>query len=231
MVDMVIKRFPGGESAGGGRSTSKSTCVVPAWALTAFGDRPASSISKFSASVNSVSDLGNGSFCVEIGDAEPVDRCRWKYTRVWSYQLTIWPQEMFTFWICFAMVVSESSFGAYVCLRRPAGLHRDERFCGSHDGHYKALSRCWLVGSCVLPGENIFRPKTTFARLTVTFTGNLAVKSVFITIRSMRDTNKFHFFFFIFRNFFAVSFTMVIKRSPGGESAGGRRGQLQNPPV
>ena len=27
---MVIKRSPGGEFAGGGRSTSKSTCVVPA---------------------------------------------------------------------------------------------------------------------------------------------------------------------------------------------------------
>ena len=31
---MVIKRCPGGESAGGGWSTSKSTCVVPAWTLT-----------------------------------------------------------------------------------------------------------------------------------------------------------------------------------------------------
>ena len=38
---MVIKRSPGGDSAGGGRSTSKSTCVVLAWTLTAFGDRPA----------------------------------------------------------------------------------------------------------------------------------------------------------------------------------------------
>ena len=28
-----------------------------------------------------------------------------------------------------AMVVSESSFGAYACIRRPAGLHRDERSC------------------------------------------------------------------------------------------------------
>ena len=27
------------------------------------------------------------------------------------------------------MVMSESSFGAYVCLRRPAGLHRDEHSC------------------------------------------------------------------------------------------------------
>ena len=38
--------------------------------------------------------------------------------------------ELFTFWICLdmlAMVVSESSFGAYVCLTRPAALHRDER--------------------------------------------------------------------------------------------------------
>ena len=80
------KRSPGGESAGGGRSTLNSTCVVPAWTLTAFGDRPASSMSKFSASVNS--DLGNGSCWLEIRDAEHVDRCSWKYTRVWSYQLT-----------------------------------------------------------------------------------------------------------------------------------------------
>ena len=41
---MVIKRCPGG--AGGGRSTSKSTCEVPAWTMTAFGDRSASSMSK-----------------------------------------------------------------------------------------------------------------------------------------------------------------------------------------
>ena len=50
---MVNKRSPGGESAGGGRSTSKSTCEVPAWTLTAFGDWPASTVSKFSAGVNS----------------------------------------------------------------------------------------------------------------------------------------------------------------------------------
>ena len=67
---MVIKRSPGGESAGGGRSTSKSTCVVPAWTLTALGNRPAYSMSKFSANVNS--DLGNGSFWVEIHDDKHV---------------------------------------------------------------------------------------------------------------------------------------------------------------
>ena len=54
--------------------------------VTAFGDRPASSMSKFSASVKS--DLGNGSFWLKIRDAEHADRCSWKCTRVWSYQLT-----------------------------------------------------------------------------------------------------------------------------------------------
>ena len=39
------------------------------------------------------------------------------------------PQEMFTFSEMLALVVSESSFGAYVCHRRPAGLHRDQRSC------------------------------------------------------------------------------------------------------
>ena len=45
---MAIKRSPGGQAvyACGGQSTSKSTCEVPAWTLTAFGDRSASSMSK-----------------------------------------------------------------------------------------------------------------------------------------------------------------------------------------
>ena len=129
---MVIKRSPGGESAGGGRSTSKSTCVRPAWTLlTGFGDWSSSSMSKVSASVNS--DIGNGSLWAKIGDAECVDQCSWKYTRVWSYQLTsdlsdVYFLVMLT-WL--AMVGSESSFGAYVCLiiRRPAGLLNDKRSC------------------------------------------------------------------------------------------------------
>ena len=52
---------------GGRRSTSKSTSVVPEWTLTELGDRPALSLSKSSASVNSA--LGNGSFWVEIREA------------------------------------------------------------------------------------------------------------------------------------------------------------------
>ena len=81
---MVIKRSPGGQAAGGGRSTSKSTCEVPAWTLTAFGDWPASSMSKFSASVNS--DL-------------------W----VWSYQLTSDLSTCVLQWSCLK-AVSVSTF-------------------------------------------------------------------------------------------------------------------------
>ena len=81
-------------SAGGRRSTSKSTCVVPAWTLTAFGNRSASSLSKFSDRENS--DLGNGSFWVKIHDSEHVDRCSWnirEFDRI-NRPLT---SEMFTF--------------------------------------------------------------------------------------------------------------------------------------
>ena len=73
---MVIKRSRGGESAGGRRSTSKSTCVVPAGTLTALGDRPESSVSILNFSLRVNSDLRNGSLWVEIRDAEHVDRCR-----------------------------------------------------------------------------------------------------------------------------------------------------------
>ena len=62
--------------------------------------------------------------------------------------------------------------------------------CVCHCGHYKALSRCQLVGSFVRPGENFF-PKAYDHIFTLdTVTGNLDVN------RSMRDTNKFHFFSF-----------------------------------
>ena len=45
----------------------------------------------------------------------------------------------------------------------------------------------------------------------------------FITFRSMRDTTFFLFFEVLFLYKITVSFTMVIKRSPGGEFAGGGR--------
>ena len=49
------------------------------------------------------------------------------------------------------------------------------------DGHYKALSRCRLVGKCVRPGENFFPLAYDRVCTLDTVTGNLAVNSVFIT--------------------------------------------------
>ena len=104
-------------------------------------------------------------------------------------------------------------------------------------GLYEGLSRYGLVGGCVLPGENFFTLTLSHVCTLDSVTGNLAVNNVFITFISMRDTNRvslfFHFFSFfetlshvslknyIFSYKFTVSFTMVIKLSPGGESAGG----------
>ena len=76
---------------------------------------------------------------------------------------------------------------------------------------------------CFLAKISLHRPtcKTTFARLTQSQAISQSFR-VFITFRSRRDMT-----FFIFRNSFSykitVSFTMVIKISPGGESAGGGR--------
>ena len=67
---------------------------------------------------------------------------------------------MFTFSEMLALVESESSFGAYVCHRRPGGslaISDLVRVCMYVTlAAVKGLSRCRLVGSCVLPGEDFF---------------------------------------------------------------------------
>ena len=45
----------------------------------------------------------------------------WRSTQVKIASTDLWPQEMFTFSEMLALVESESSFGAYVCQRRPGG--------------------------------------------------------------------------------------------------------------
>ena len=79
---------------------------------------------------------------------------------------------MFTFSEMLALVESESSFGAYVCHRRPGGSLATSDLVGVCVyvcmcvcvcvcvcvivAHVGGLSRCWLVGSCVLPGQDFF---------------------------------------------------------------------------
>ena len=70
---------------------------------------------------------------------------------------------MFTVSEMLALVESETSFGADVCHRRPGGslaisdLVRCVCVCVCVIvAHVGGLSRCPLVGSCVLPGEDFF---------------------------------------------------------------------------
>ena len=156
---MVIKRSLGEEPAGGGRSTSKSTCAVPAWSLTAFGGRPASSMSKFSASVNS--DLGNGSFRLEIRDAKHVDQCTgsWKCTRVWSYQLTSDLRDVyFLKYACNGRVWKQ-----FRCLRLSLkGGLRGSTATGALvrrplTGTINRYTQCTLVGTCLETPLAIFQ--------------------------------------------------------------------------
>ena len=107
--------------------------------------------------------------------------------------------------------------------RFAVGLGAPQAINACHHGHYEGLIRCLLVGSCVLPGENVCTYyMTTFARLTQS---RAISQSIVITFRPMRETKRFHFFHFskLFLYKITVSFTMVIKRSPGGESAGNGR--------
>ena len=160
-----------------------------------------------------------------------VDRRRWR-----SHQLTSDLKRCLLFRKCLrwssrkAVSVPTSVVGGLGASQRPAIL---SGVC--HRGHYMALSRRRLVGSCVRLGKNFF-PAYDHVCTLDTVTGNLEVNSVFITIRSMRDTNKFRIFLNFFRNSFlyiiiTVSFTMAIKLSPAVENLQEAGGQLRNPSV
>ena len=125
---MVIKRSPGGEFAGGGRSTWKSTCEVPGWLHLVIDQHPV---------------------CPNLAPA-------WTVTS--EFDCINWPLTSDVYFLdmhtCLAMVVSESSFGVYVCLiyRRPAGLHRNQRSCRRHVQRrvtktYEKRRQRWIKGA------------------------------------------------------------------------------------
>ena len=128
--------------AGGGQSTSKSTCEVPAWTLTAFGGNDLHPACPNRGRLELWP--GNDSFCdksvklsmlidlltstcrstqVKIASTDQLltstMSCRSTQVKIASTDL--WPQEMFTFSEMLALVESGSSFGAYVCHSRSGG--------------------------------------------------------------------------------------------------------------
>ena len=143
---------------------------------------------------------------------------------------------MFTFSEMLALVESESSFGAYVCHRRPGGS------LATSD-----LVRCvcvivviWAdlsdvglrVAVCFLAKISLHRPtwKTTFARLTQSQAISQSFR-VFISFRSMRDTTFFHFskLFFIQDYRFLYHGDQKISWWTSKLQVAGS--QLRNPPV
>ena len=134
-------------------------------------------------------------------------RCRSTQVKLYTgliASIDLWPQEMFTFSEMLALVQSESSFGAFVFHRRPAGLPATSDLVRCHAGSCKGAEQISIdiglwVAVCFLAKISFHRPtcKTTFARLTQSQAISQSFR-VFITFRSMRDTTFFHFSKLIF---------------------------------
>ena len=108
---------------------------------------------------------------------------------------------MFTFSEMLALVESESSFGAYVCQRRPGGSRAISDLVRCHAGSCKGAEQISIdvglwVAVCFLAKISFHRPtcKTTFARLTHSVTGNLAVISRFHHFQINERYDFFSFF-------------------------------------
>ena len=73
----------------------------------------------------------------------------------------LWPQEMFTsFWKCFRWSSLKVVLVPTSVIRGLRGSTATSNLvrcmCGCHRGHHERLSRCRLVGSCLLPSEKFF---------------------------------------------------------------------------
>ena len=121
---MVIKRSPGGPCRWRAvnfeihlwSSGKNADCI--------FGDRSASSMSKWRPASTLTPEMipfGTKSVTLSmlIDPLTSTMSCRSTLVKIASTDL--WPQEMFTFSEMLALLESESSFGAYVCHKRPGG--------------------------------------------------------------------------------------------------------------
>ena len=163
-LTMVIKRSPGGQAADGGQSTSKSTCEVPAWTQTAFGRSISIQHVQIEPGLNLIS-FGSKSVTLSMLIDLLTGRSACRSTQVKIYtgliaSTDLWPQEIFTFSECLrwsslkAVLVPTSVIGGLRGSIATSDLVRCVYVC--YRGHYEGLSRCRLVGSCVLPGKDFF---------------------------------------------------------------------------
>ena len=122
---MVIKRSPGGQAC----RWRAVNFEIHLWssgknADCIFGDRSASSMSKWRPAWTLTPEMipfrtKSVTLSMLIDLLTSTMLCRSTQVKIASTDL--WPQEMFTFSEMLALVESESSFGAYVCHRRPGG--------------------------------------------------------------------------------------------------------------
>ena len=113
-------------------------------------------------------------------------RCRSTQVKLYTGLIAstnLWPQEMFTFSEMLALVQSESSFGAYVCHRRPAGLHSDQRSC------FRNLERFTVH----------FKPGILISKLLIfIISKNLRTIRKLIAYENFQDYSSFTSFLFFF---------------------------------
>ena len=118
--DLLVEKH-----AGGGQSNSKSTFWSSGKnADCIFGDRSASSMSKWRPAWTLTPEMipfGAKSVTLSMLIDLLTSTMSCRSTQVKIASTDLWPQEMFTFSKMLALVESESSFGAYVCHRRPGG--------------------------------------------------------------------------------------------------------------
>ena len=108
---MVIKRSRSGEFAGAGRWTSKSTSVVPAWTLTAFGD---SSMSKLSHRDLALVWIDLATSYTDSGKLS--SKCEYPPQK-WRYRSFPWPHENKNG--AMALLITQTFQRGFICRNRP----------------------------------------------------------------------------------------------------------------
>ena len=132
---MVIKRSPDGQESCRWRAVNFE---IHLWssgknADCIFGDRSASSMSKWRPAWILTPEMihfrtKSVTLSMLIDLLTSTMSCRSTQVKIASTDL--WPQEMFTFSEMLALVESESSFGAYICHRRPGGYRATSDLVG-----------------------------------------------------------------------------------------------------